>query len=150
MAKLKIFENNDAAAGIPSKQGYINVATNLINDFTNFENESDKNRSDLLQGYAGPAHTIFQRTRNPETDDPINSSNCKVNIVFDGRKKPNANFGKHNIVLPEIEPGDSLLSTHYLSGYVKAIHDLHGTGTQLEVEAACNFLFGVMLLGRCR
>ena len=135
---------------VPSKQGYINVATGLINDFANFESESDKNRSDLLQQYVGDNYIIYQLTRNPDTNVPIDSNNCKVNIVPDGRKKTGVTFGKHNIVLPEIEPGDPPLDTGYLSEHVKAIDALYGGGTAAELDSACKFLFGLMLLTRCR
>jgi len=148
MAKLKIFENDNPAGNIPSKEGYINVATGLINDFSNFKNESDRDKSDLLQGYAGK-HTIFQLTRNPENNVPIDRDNCKVNIVDDERKKPNVNFGKHNIGLPELQPGEHL-DTGYLSEYVKAIDALYGGGSATELDKACKFLFGLMLLTRCR
>lgn len=159
MAKLKIFDDTAPVPGTLSKQGYINVATNLIADIDNFTNNSttDQARADLLQGYAGLNHTVYQRTRadpsvpgDTEDDVAIDSSNCKVKVEFDERKKGSGNFGKHNIVLPKLEPGDSLMSTGYLSGYVQAIHDLHGTGTAPEVENACKFLFGLMLVGRCR
>ncbi|TIX46282.1 MAG: hypothetical protein E5W81_08320 [Mesorhizobium sp.] len=150
MAKLKIFDNNNTNVNVPSKQGYINVATGVINDFTNFESESDKKKSDLLQQYAGNNHIIYQLTRNPETNVPIDSNNCKVYIVPDGRKKPGVTFGKHNIVLPEMESDDPPLDTGYLSEHVKAISELYGAGTSPEVDQACKFLFGLMLLTRCR
>jgi hypothetical protein len=148
MARLKIFENNNPQANIPSKEGYTNVATGLINDFTNFSAASDRDRSDLLQGYAGK-HTVYQLTRNPQTEVPINRDNCKINIVPDERKKPNVNFGKHNMALPELQPGE-VLDTGYLSEHVKAIDALYGGGSAAELDRACKFMFGLMLLTRCR
>ena len=149
MAKLKIFENNNPNQNIPSKDGYRSVTTNLLNDLANFQNASDKERSDLLQQYAGK-HTIYQFTRNPDQDVPISKNNCKVNIENDERKKPNVNFGKHNLVLPEIQIGDPPLNVGYLDKYVQAIDSLYGNGSATEVLSACEFLFGIMLLTRCR
>jgi hypothetical protein len=149
MAKLKIFEGNNPAGNLPNKEGYIDVATGLIADFNNFDSASERDRSDLLQGYAGK-HTIYQLTRNPANDVAIDRNNCKVKIESDERKKPSVNFGKHNIVLPEIQAADPPLDTGYLSEYVKAIDALYGAGSATELDRACKFLFGIMLLTRCR
>jgi len=152
MSKLKIFDNNNPHGNIPSREGYMNVANGVINDLNNFENASDKERSDLLQNYAnsdGHVHTIFQLTRNPENEVPIGSNNCKVNVEKDERKKPNVNFARHNMVLPELQPGEQL-DTGYLSEYVIAIDQLYGAGSAAELDRACKFLFGIMLLTRCR
>ena|SRR5215813_4808155 len=152
MAKLKIFENDDPTQNIPSKEGYRNTATGLLADLANFRSAHERDRSDLLRQYAGN-HIIFQQTRNPQQDVPIDSNNCKIHIQNDGRKDPTANLGRHNIVLPEIRPGDPPLNFGYLDRYVKAIVDLYGAqggGAPAQVSAACEFLFGIMLLTRCR
>jgi len=153
MAKLKIFDSNNTALQIPSKEGYRNVATQLIADLPNFDSASDKDRSDLLQKYAnygGTNHIIYQLTKdNPPQEVPIDKTNCKVNLEYDV-KKMGGNVGKHNLVLPEILVTDPPLSTGYLAPYVQAIVQLYGTGTAPEVQSACEFLFGIMLLTRCR
>jgi hypothetical protein len=150
MSKLYIYENDNPNQNIPSKEGYRNVATNLLNDLANFRNATETQRSDLLRQYAGAKHTIFQLTRNPEQNVPIDSGNCKIKIENDERKKPAANFGKHNMVLPEMQAGDPPLNVGYLDKYVQAIDSLYGQGNPAEVLSACEFLFGIMLLTRCR
>lgn len=155
MAKLRIYDDS-AAPHTLSREGYINVATKLLADFANFtaNTTNDQERAGLLQGYAGENHTVHQLTSattdEAEVDEPISSSNCKVKFQLDERKKGNGNFSKHNIVLPKRELGDSL-STRYLEDYVIAICDLYGDGsTTTKKERACNYLFGLMLVGRCR
>ncbi|ESZ05407.1 MULTISPECIES: hypothetical protein [unclassified Mesorhizobium] len=153
MAKLKIFEGNDPTAAIPSKDGYRNVTKYLLADLATFLNASDKERSDLLQqysSYGGSNHIIYQLTKNPEANQAIDCSNCKVNVQEDERKKPSANFGKHNMVLPDQHVGDPPINPGYLEEYIKAIVSLYGDGTPTKTLSACEFLFGIMLLTRCR
>lgn len=157
MAKLKIFDDGVPAPGPLSREGYINVATNLLDNYASFTSATEKERSDLLQCYAGENRTVYQWTKavpndtsQPAKNEAIDSSNCKIKIEFDERKQGNGNFGKHNMVLPKHEPGDPPLSTGYLSDYVEAIHDLYGDGSTPNKERACKYLFGLMLVGRCR
>ena len=150
MAKLKIFDNNNPASNLPSQQGYRNVATGVLNNLATFQNATTTDRSDLLKQYAGAAHTIFQQTRSPVQNVPIDKNNCKVSIYNDQRKKPTVNLGRHKMVLPEVQAGDPPLNVGYLDPYVRAIVALFGGGTPAEVTSACEFLFGIMLLTRCR
>ena len=162
MARLKIFQGNNPAGNIPDQQGYRNVATGFLADLSNFRTASTKDRADLLQQYAdaGQApqtHTIFELLRNPPVgqlpDLPINNTNCKVYINNDIRRKTGVAFGKHNLGLPEIQAPDPPLTVGYLAPYVQAIVALYGAtggGTPAQVTAACEFLFGIMLLTRCR
>lgn len=153
MAKLKIFEGNDTTAAIPSKDGYRNVTKHLLADLTTFLKASDKKRSDLLQkysSYGGSNHIIYQLTSNPPVNEPISSTNCKVQVDEDERKRPSVNFGKHNMVIPDQHVGDPPINPGYLEEYVKAVVSLYGGGTPPEILSACEFLFGIMLLTRCR
>jgi hypothetical protein len=161
MAKLKIFYNNDTTSLVPDEVGYKNVAEGLIADLTNFDSASDKDRSDLLQKYANSdkkTHTIYQLTRGTggggsDVNEPIDKNNCKIDIEYDGRKKPATTYGKHKLALPELLLGDTL-TTGYLEEYVKKVVSLYGaTGggtTAQQTDDACKFLFGIMLLTRCR
>jgi len=151
MAKLKIFDGNNPAGAIPSQDGYRNVTKNLLADLPNFLSATDKKRSDLLQQYASSvgSHIIYQLTFNPETNQAIDSSNCKVNVDEDERSNAGT-FGKHNMVIPDQHVGDPPINPGYLEEYVKAIVSLYGGGTPTEILSACEFLFGIMLLTRCR
>jgi hypothetical protein len=153
MAKLKMFQGNNPGGNIPNQQGYRNVATGVLNNLAAFRNASTTNRSELLKQYATPTHKIFQQTRSPIQDVEISKNNCKISIYNDERKKPAVNFGKHKMVLPEMQTGDPPLDSNYLAPYVQAIVALYGAtggGTPAQVTAACEFLFGIMLLTRCR
>jgi hypothetical protein len=156
MAKLKIFDNNNIAANLPSKDGYRNVAKGVLNNLNTFRNASTTVRTDLLKQYATTAHKIYQQTRNPIQDVEINANNCRVSIYNDERKKSAVTFGRHKMVLPEIQASDSPLTATYLDKYVQAIVELYygGTppsgGTPAGLTNASEFLFGIMLLTRCR
>jgi hypothetical protein len=161
MAKLKIFYNNDTTSTVPDDVGYRNVTEGLIADLTAFDDASDKDRSDLLQQYANRDklnHTIYQQTRGTgrggsDVNEPIDKTNCKVQLEYDGRKKTGTSYGKHVLTLPELQTGDAL-TTGYLEEYVKKVVSLYGaTGggtTPKQTDDACKFLFGIMLLTRCR
>ena len=163
MSKLKIFHNNDTAANppVPSKDGYKNVGREFVKNFDDFERKGDNDRPDLLRKYANTNadgttgnYVIYQLTRGNRPGDRVNeaidNNNCSVKITPDERRGNGNARGKHNIVLPKKEADDAALSTGYLAGYVKAIAELYGNGSNAEVKDACDFLFGIMLLTRCR
>lgn len=153
MAKLKIFEGNDPTAAVPSKEGYRNVTINLLANLSTFLKAKEKDRPALLQqysSYGGTNHIIYQLTSGPEVNQPIDSTNCKVSVRKDERKRPSVSVGKHNMVLPDQNVGDPPINPGYLEEYVKAVVSLYGGGTPPEILRACEFLFGIMLLTRCR
>jgi hypothetical protein len=153
MAKLKIFQNNDPTTNMPDPTGYRNAAVGVISNLVAFQNASDKERSDLLQTYAS-GHTIFQQSKDNDgtgkpIEVPISSSNCRVTLAYDDRIWPSSGVtvGEHRMALPKF--GEAL-SVGYLDKYVAAIVSLYGGGGASGKQAACEFLFGLMLLTRCR
>ena len=148
MAKLKIADNADPT--VPSKSGYINVVENLIlkpaayNAF--IKNANKATRPTKLQAFAGVDENGVKCVVKHETTagvlEAITDANCLVNVQVDKKRGGSARKSKHNMSVPETRP----TSVDYLSGYAKAIHDLY----EEDPVKACKFMFGMMLLTRCR
>jgi len=150
MARLYIEDNDDPRR--PSKEGYANFARNAILDNTNFRRfvgAQDDDRAQLVQDHAGNdsdgrkcvvTHLVIDG--DPE---PINDRNCLVEIKDDLQKK--SSKSKHNISLPkQWTSGNERPDIAYLDKYVTAIVEI----ARRDPVEARNFLFGLMLLTRCR
>ena len=148
MAKLKIADNADPTQ--PNKAGYINVVDNFIlkpaayNAF--IKNANKATRPSKLQAFAGVDENGVKCVVKHETTagalEPITNANCVVNVQVDKKKSGTGSKSKHNMSVPEVRP----TNVDYLSGYAKAIHDLY----EDDPVKACKFMFGMMLLTRCR
>jgi hypothetical protein len=153
MAKLKVHEGDPT---IPSVQGYINVVDNLVlkkdgngnyQNYEDFKNNKYKNtRPSVLQSYA---KYKVDNTAYPcavyhvdGTEVEIADNNCTIEVNVD-ENKATGKKSLANINFPEMNPGD----VNYLKPYATAIHDLVKAKKE---EEACKFLFGIMLLTRCR
>jgi hypothetical protein len=150
MAKLKIFEGNSPGPKVPpSSEGYRQVADRLLANFDTFTSSdtSDKKRTELLVAYAYP-HVVYQWSRDPNVEQPIDPENCRIHVKFDERRH-GPHSGRHTMVFPGT--GDAPVSSGYLIKYVEKIVELYGDGTDPDNHLeACKFLFGIMLLTRCR
>jgi hypothetical protein len=155
MAKLKIFENNDTSADTnkPSKDGYIQVVRRLtipvaFNDFITAEpDERVTILNEFLSGLndnEGNPLKVWHQIKNGESR-AITENNCQIHVHIDKRKVGNRP-SKHTMSFPGIMPPD----TGYLDRYVTAIVELYGDGSNANVKNACDFLYGIMLLTRCR
>ena len=165
MAKLKIYENNDSTLG-PGKSGYISVSTELLNPQTRdeFLLKYSSEGPELLNKYSekssGGLYVQHETVddNGVKASEKILTSNCKIKVEEDKRKNPKKNNDKshHTISFPDAEGFP--LNLNYLQPYVNAIIELNnGVPASPGVPAvkpsptdACKFLFGVMLLTRCR
>lgn len=152
MARLYIKDNDDPTR--PSKDGYCNFPLNAIlnnGNFNAFLRAHDDDRADLVQKYAG---TDSQGRKCDVThlligggEESINHDNCLVEIVEDLQKK--GSKSKHNISLPkQWTSGIEMPDIAYLDKYVTAIVEI--VKDEKDPVKARNFLFGLMLLTRCR
>jgi hypothetical protein len=150
MARLYIRDNDDPSK--PSKDGYANFAQNAILNNTNFiafVAAQDDDRADLVQQFAGTdsmgrkcdvTHLVIGGG-----SESIDHNNCLVEIKEDLQKKTAKS--KHNISLPkQWTSGSEVPNIAYLDKYVTAIAEMAPS----DPVKARNFLFGLMLLTRCR
>ncbi|MER8644443.1 hypothetical protein [Mesorhizobium sp. M1252] len=152
MARLYIKDNDDPTR--PSKDGYSNFALKAIlnnDNFKAFVGAHDDDRADLVQQHAGTdsmgrkcdvTHLLIDGG-----EEPINHGNCLVEIKEDLQKK--SSKSKHNISLPkQWTSGNEVPDIAYLDKYVTAIVEI--AKDEKDPVKARNFLFGLMLLTRCR
>jgi hypothetical protein len=139
MARLRI--EDLANPTLPGAQGYIKVVRELYlksANYTYFIDDNHKNeRPTLLQGHASPYIVRHDSYNDPR--EPIDNTNCRIITHIDREKKAGIQ-AKHHMNFPETNDYD----VSYLQPYVTA---MQGLGSDLE---RCEFLFGLMLLTRCR
>jgi hypothetical protein len=160
MAKLKIADNADAT--VPSKRGYINVVDNLILNQGNYDafrtNVDKKTRPTRLQGFAGIDENnikcVVKHEPKNSAIEPIDDNNCDIEVHEDKRKDAGNPKSKYNVGFPEERPQN----VDYLERYVRALYELYDLAVK-EIDPvkkakytsdACKFMFGMMLLTRCR
>lgn len=147
MAKLKIFDNTDDSR--PNVQGYVNLVDNLILDSTRFQEFLDatkRERADLMQTAAGTDESgqpcVIEHETTAGVSEAICGNNCRVEVSRDRRK-----VGRYSQVTLKIPETRLYYGVNYVSSYAEEVHRLWNEGQQ---ERACKFMFGVMLLARCR
>jgi hypothetical protein len=153
MAQLFIADNDDVKLPLnqqrPNKRGYRNVVDNLVLVPANYNQFSDyahhEVRPEMLQNYAGyddqKRPCVVSHQTSAGVDEPIDNTNCVITVDVDLRKT--ANMSKHHMVFPGWLPTDFT----YLNNYVKAINEISSAE---GIAEASKFLFGMMLLTRCR
>lgn len=145
MAKLKIFVGNDATKA-PGTVGYINVAKELLNPVTyqDFLEAEPAERADLLNVYAGKGGSglYVQHETKGGVSEQITSAKCRVMVEEDVRRLTRKS--KHTISFPDVMPPNDNLA--YLQPYLDAIIALNTA----DPKTARQFMFGMMLLTRCR
>jgi hypothetical protein len=151
MAKLKCLEKklvNGVVVRTLFPQGYINVVDKMIlveEKFYEFLEADPDERPALLQAAAGKdtnGNDVIEHETFLGDSVIIDNNNCKVLAQKDVRKKGN----KRSVVtvpLPDKRPTD----VTYLSQYTTIIHAMVQAGNQ---DNANKFMFGLMLLTRCR
>jgi hypothetical protein len=148
MAKLKCLQKNMVGTKTLYPQGYINVVSNMIlveDKFYEFLDADPDERPALLQAAAGKDannNDVIEHETAAGVSEIIDNNNCKVLAQKDVKKKGN----KRSVVtvpLPDKRPTD----VTYLSQYTTIIHDMVGAGNQADAN---KFIFGLMLLTRCR
>lgn len=150
MSRLYIADNDDSSK--PNTDGYSNFVQNAILNARNFDafvRAHDDERADLVQTHAGSDQRgrkcVVTQLTIDRVSEPIDGGNCLVELKEDLQKKRTAS--KHNISLPaRWTRHDETPDISYLDKYVTALSDLAGT----DPVKARNFLFGLMLLTRCR
>jgi hypothetical protein len=79
--------------------------------------------------------------------EEINNTNSVIKGERDRKKKKNSNNpSKYTIPFPDTRPPN----VDYLQKYAQIIHDLYTQNTAASKRRAHKFIFGMMLLTRCR
>jgi hypothetical protein len=155
MAKLKCLAKSNANPPVKTiyKEGYISVAENLIlieENFYEFLDADPEERPALLQKHAGrdPNNNKLVEHMLPDntTSEIIDNTNCRIVAQKDARKKGNNKPSRVTMPMPDTRP----LDFGYLAEYAQIIHNYYLSGTNADKDKAHKFLFGVMLLTRCR
>jgi hypothetical protein len=161
--------------GTINVDGYVNVTKKLLDNnskdaYTDFILADEDERPDMLQKMAlatgeadnnWPRTAIFHQyvevtnTGDVEHYERIDGLNCKVKIERDKRKRKKAanpdKPSRYTITLPENRPGEEL---KYLHEYASNIYNLYlsagGQRDHPDAIKARQFMFGIMLLTRCR
>jgi hypothetical protein len=148
MAKLKIIDNDDTVAKIlPNIAGYVNVVNNLILNDANYNQylqADEKERPELLQAAAGVdaqgRKCVVEHQTASGASEPIDNDNCMIKAERDVKKLKVRS--KVTMPIPDTRP----MSMDYLDVYASALHDLY----EQDPDRARKFLFGIMLMTRCR
>ncbi|WP_374311235.1 hypothetical protein [Dongia sp.] len=151
MAKLKIVK--PGTADVPDVDGYVNVVNNLIlrlDKYLEFLGAEPDERPDLLQTAAsnGTEGAFIVKQILPNGDfEAIDNTNCKIFAERDVRKVKKKS--KVTVPMPDMPPSN----LNYLSVYATEIFNLYsvsGAGQAAAREKAHKFMFGMMMLTRCR
>lgn len=155
MAKLRI----EDAGGNLIVDEYVRVVEGLFlkvgNNYPNYQDfiEADPDeRPALLQQFVVGVNKITQQ-KEDGTTQPINGNNCAIITEKDRRKKANLKRSRVTVPMPDAPPeplvaGDPVFK--YLLPYAKQIHDLYHDTDAAKIDKCTKFMFGVMLLTRCR
>jgi hypothetical protein len=176
VAKLKIPKNVPVSAthpdgfdhDTPNEQGYVNVTRNLIlneNNYVKFLLADPDERPEMLQGHAGhdeagrPCFVMHQEAGAGAGFVKIDDNNCVIKGERDRRKRRNTNKpSRYTIPIPDARPQN----VNYLDKYAYIIFELYRDGygytknpneqivDQAKLDRAHEFIFGMMLLTRCR
>lgn len=176
MAKLKI-PTPDATKpdgfdhDRPNVQGYVNVVDNLLiqANYNNFLKADEDDRPDILQDFAKteangsitPNCFVFHEVvANPTEYAKIDNDNCSIRVEKDKRKRKNKNKpSRYSISFPE---GNGISAPGYLDRYAMEIFKLYSQAynvtlpnplpipNQALLDRAHRFMFGMMMLTRCR
>jgi hypothetical protein len=174
MAKLKCLKRDAGGANpLIEPQGYIDVTKKLIMDkgnFYEFVSADPDERPGILQGYAGKdaygkflvEHVYFDQY-GVEKSEVIDNDNCEIVAQKDRRKKGNKKPSRVTMPIPpEYVPNVSYLDEYiiqihaYWDEYKNQYPTQNCTTAKSAGEIAADkdnarqFLFGIMLLTRCR
>jgi hypothetical protein len=158
MAKLKI----EHADHTPVVDEYIRVINHLFDPAGGFQNFEDflnpanaNGRPTILQNVVLDPHHITQETASGAVER-ITDQNCRIDSVKD-KKKPTGGKSRVTVPMPDAPPTPPAgkPTFFYLMKYANAIADLHSQITDLEndfngIDRCTKFMFGMMLLTRCR
>jgi hypothetical protein len=153
----------------PNVQGYVNVVDNLLvqRTYRDFLDADEDDRPDKLQDYASnggadPTCAVFHEVIASPVNEfkKIDDDNCSIRVEKDKRKRKNKNKpSRFRISFPE---GNRLDPPGYLDRYALEIFKLYAQGygvalpnplviqDQNALDRAHKFMFGMMLLTRCR
>jgi len=153
MAKLRIEDN----AGNLIVDDYVRVIEGIFfkdgnGNYPNYQDfiEADpEERPALLQQFVTGGFKITQLREN-NTKQVIDGSNCAIICEKDRRKKANVKRSRVTVPMPDAPPeptGPGAPVFAYLVPYAQQIKTLLDAG---DIDKCTKFMFGVMLLTRCR
>lgn len=140
MAGIKL--EDTAATGLINKDGYINVTEEIFITEPIFDDIADYDSDDLVKFLRGNGRTDGSNNVTYDTGKNLRKKKVKLTATYDDDANRRGKR-KFNIHLPEDNPG----AFDYLDNYIDALIELKTDGRD---EDARRFLFGVMLLTRCR
>ena len=149
MAKLKITDAN----GNILVDGYVNVVTQMV--FTPDANTEQRNLRDFLDAEPENRPTMLQKFTDPNATGQfivkqerfngnlvaIDDDNCRIVAQKDAKQRAR-NRSRVTMPIPDAPISDF----SYLDDYARNVHDLFET----DREKCRRFMFGVMMLTRCR
>jgi hypothetical protein len=178
MAKIRVQE--DINVDKPSEDGYVTVVDNLIfgasddpgeDSYKDFIDAEPDERVEILReaaikkGSGGEKDQMFFVTHlvveggkglGPIVDTPreIDQKTCRIFVELDKRKRRRIKKSRFTVALPDKQPKH----VNYLQPYAEIIHGLYKQAEAAPTpqkaaafrERAHKFMFGVMLLTRCR
>jgi hypothetical protein len=156
MAKLKCLAKDNSTPPVKSlfKEGYIRVVDNLIGveqNYYDFLDAEENERPEMLREYAGKDSNnnwVLEHVLPDETkSEVIDNTNCRIFGQKDKKKKGAGKPSRVTIPIPHARPSDP--DWTYLHEYAQAIHDYY-QGNDESKRNGRKFLFGIMLLTRCR
>jgi hypothetical protein len=143
MAKLKIIVPNTNDE--PDVDGYVLVVNNLVGQiekYLEFLDADPDERPALLQAAATGNHVVKQLAPDG-TFEAISNTNCKIVAQRDARRRTGNKPSRVTMPIPDVPPANF----NYLAGYAQKIVALYAAGEQ---DKAHKFMFGIMMLTRCR
>ena len=152
MAKLKI----DDGTGGPVVQGYLNVVNELVMKpvaYQEFLDADPDERADLLQTAAkvgGQTVPVTQLPPSGSIPQEISSSNCRIVSEKDRRIRPGRKSRvtvpiANDAALDYLDKHCIVIATRYAG-----VPEAQLAGTPAAKLEARKFLFGLMMLTRCR
>lgn len=148
--------------GTINEAGYIAVVENIIlnqdglDDFSGEEGDSrfTKARTKKLRNHANSGGGKLKQLDDQDQPEEVTTKNCRVRAELDTRKASRKGFSKVTVSLPEedLQVGDLNYIDDYIAKFlfIRSATNLPGPSSADAARNARKFMFGVMMLTKCR
>lgn len=145
MSGLAIFDVN----GKPVVDAYVEIVDEIVMDAAQFENFTEargpkKKARKLRNLVRGTGATLTHVANGAEEE--IDPDHVSVDAEVDWPAMQSGGRARYTVPLPPAHQAD----LNYLGKYAQEIVDLYNTGVAADKDKAHRFMFGVMMLTRCR